>query len=138
METKPVSVDTKPAQTETKPVAVTGPRNNWHLLTGLLLGLAIGLVISLLLLPLTNAEALPAELNEAGRAEYRLMVARAFAAQPNLERAASRLALLADAMPGEVMVAQAQELLATGGTEEDARALAYLAAMVSSAEPLIP
>jgi len=127
METKPVSV-------ETKPLAVAAPRNNWYLLTGLLLGLAVGLVISLLLLPLTNAQALPSELNVEDRAEYRLMVARAFSAQPNLDRAASRLALLGDDKPGEVLVAQAQELLVTGGTEDDARALAFLAAMLTSSQ----
>lgn len=123
---------------ETKPVAVPLARNNWYLITGLLLGLALGLVISLLVLPLTNAEALPSELNEAGRAEYRLMIAKAFVAEPNLERANSRLILLADSNPGDALVLQAQELLATGGTEEDARALAYLAAMLSTGQPGSP
>jgi hypothetical protein len=131
-------METKPVTTETKPIPVAVPRNNWYLLTGLLLGLAIGLVISLLALPLTNAEALPSELNDQARAEYRLMIARAFVAEPNLERAKSRLALLGDAKPAEAMVAQAQELLATGGTEDDARALAYLAAMLSSTQPITP
>jgi hypothetical protein len=48
------------------------------------------------------------------------------------------LILLADANPGEVLVSQAQELLASGGTEEDARALAYLAAILSTTQPTSP
>ena len=97
-------METKPVTVETEPIPVVTAPNNWYLLTGLLLGLAIGLMISLLFVPLTNAEALPSELNEAGRAEYRLMVAQAFAAQPNLERANSRIALLGDTNPGEALV----------------------------------
>jgi hypothetical protein len=123
---------------ETKPVPVAHTRNNWYLLSGLLLGLAIGLVLSLFVLPLTNAEALPSELNEAGRAEYRLMIARAFVAEPNVERANSRLILLADSNPGETLVSQAQELLASGGAEEDARALAHLSAILTTTQPTSP
>ncbi|NLW71625.1 MAG: hypothetical protein GXY37_01885 [Chloroflexi bacterium] len=116
---------------ETKPVNVARVSNNWYLLTGLLIGLAVGLLVSLLLVPLTNAEALPAELDPAAKAEYRLMIARAYVAQPNNQRAESRLALLRDPDPAGALVTQAQELLAAGGAEEDARALAHLSAMLS-------
>lgn len=117
---------------ETKPVAAARTHQHWYLLTGLLFGLAIGLVISLFILPLTTAEAVPAELGAGSRAEYRLTIAKAFASRPDLERARSRLDLLGDAQPAEALLQQAQELLAAGGTEEDARALAYLATMLST------
>ena len=131
-------METKPLDVETKPIPVASAPNNWYMLTGLLLGLALGLVFSLLVFPFTNTEALPSELSMENRAEYRLMIAQSFAAQPNLERANSRLALLDDTNPADALLAQAQELLATGGTEEDARALAYLAAMLSTLPPTSP
>jgi len=107
----------------------------WFLLTGLVLGLAIGLIIALLILPVEQQVALPAELDPAAKAEYRLMIARAYQANADLLRAQSRLALLADPDPVSALTIQAQALLAEGGADVDARALADLAEQLETATP---
>ena len=112
-------------------------KNNspWFLLTGFILGLAIGLILSLILLPVEHQVALPAELSSAAKADYRLMIARSFEANPDLVRAQSRLDLLADPDPVNALEAQAQALLASGGAEADARALADLAEQLENTTP---
>jgi len=112
-------------------------KNNspWFLLTGLILGLAIGLIIALLIVPVEHQVALPTELSATAKAEYRLMIARAFQANADLLRAQSRLALLADPNPVSALTAQAQALLAEGGADADARALAELAEQLEKATP---
>jgi len=109
--------------------------SSWFLLTGLILGLAIGLIISLLILPAEKQVALPAELSQAAKAEYRLMIARAYQANPDLLRAESRIALLQDPDPAAELAAQAQALLAAGGSDADAQALALLAAGLQKTTP---
>ncbi|MDD3948082.1 MAG: hypothetical protein PHT43_01305 [Anaerolineaceae bacterium] len=101
-------------------------QNHWYLLTGLLLGVAIGLVISLILVPAVNADALPNELSEQAKADYREMIALSYTTNHDLERALSRLELLQDPDPVGILISQAQELLASGGSETTARALAEL------------
>ena len=112
-------------------------KNNspWFLLTGLIIGLAIGLIIALLILPVEQQIALPAELSPAAKAEYRLMIARAYQANADLLRAQSRLALLADPDPIGALTLQAQALLANGGSDTDARALADLAERLQKVTP---
>jgi len=107
----------------------------WFLLTGLILGLAVGLILSLMVLPVQQQAALPQELSQAAKAEYRSMIARSYAASPDLLRAQSRLELLADPDPVSALSAQAQALLANGGADTDARALARLAEELDKANP---
>ena len=102
-------------------------RSHWYLLTGLVLGLAIGLVVSLLISPAVNAEALPHELDQAGKAVYREQIAMAYTSNHDLSRAMSRLELLRDADPAAALIAQAQTVVAEGGPMELSRALAELA-----------
>ena len=106
----------------------TNPSNqtHWYLLTGLVLGLAIGLVISMLISPAVNAEALPHELDQAGKAVYREQIALAYASNQDLNRAMSRLELLKDADPAAALIAQAQAVVAQSGPVELSRALAEL------------
>jgi uncharacterized membrane-anchored protein YhcB (DUF1043 family) len=112
---------------------------HWYLLTGLVLGLAIGLLISLLIAPAVNAEALPHELDEAGKAIYREQIALAYASNHDLNRAMSRLELLKDADPAAALVAQAQAVVAQGGPVELSRALAELGTTVQQlATPTSP
>ncbi|HOT52524.1 MAG TPA: hypothetical protein PLH68_00825 [Anaerolineaceae bacterium] len=108
-------------------------QSHLYLVTGLILGAALGLLISLVFAPTVHQVALPQELSSQAKAEYRLDIALAFLASPNLERAQSRLALLNDPDPVGALVAQAQELLASGGSENAARALVSLAAAQESA-----
>jgi uncharacterized membrane-anchored protein YhcB (DUF1043 family) len=105
-------------------------QTHWYLLTGLVLGLAIGLVISLLIAPAVNAESLPHELDQAGKAVYREQIALAFASNHDLSRAMSRLELLKDADPAAALIAQAQTVVAQGGPVELSRALAELGTVV--------
>jgi len=114
-------------------------RSHWYLLTGLVLGLAIGLVISLLISPAVNAEALPHELDQAGKAVYREQIALAYASNHDLSRAMSRLELLKDADPAAALIAQAQSVVAQGGAVELSRALAELGTAVQQlATPTSP
>ena len=105
-------------------------QTHWYLLTGLVLGLAIGLVISLLIAPAVNAESLPHELDQAGKAVYREQIALAFASNHDLSRAMSRLELLKDADPAAALIAQAQTVVAQGGPVALSRALAELGTAV--------
>jgi Tfp pilus assembly protein PilF len=112
---------------------------HWYLLTGLVLGLAIGLVISLLIVPVVNAEALPQELDQDGKAVYREQIALAYASNQDLNRAWSRLQLLQDANPAEALIAQAQAVVAQSGPVELSRALAELGTAVQQlAKPTTP
>ncbi len=108
---------------------------HWYLLTGLILGIAIGLVISLLLAPSIAPEALPAELSSEAKGEYRVLIANSYLVDFNLERAESRLALLQDPNPVDALIVQAQEVVASGGSEVEARALAQLAAALGTVQP---
>ena len=114
-------------------------QTHWYLLTGLALGLVIGLVISLLIAPAVNAEALPHELDQAGKAVYREQISLAFASNHDLSRAMSRLELLKDADPAAALIAQAQAVVAQGGPVELSRALAELGTVVQQlATPTSP
>jgi hypothetical protein len=112
--------------------------SHWYLLTGLLLGLAIGLVIALLIAPVENVDALPSELSLQGKDDYRTMIALAYSGNQDLERALSRLELLEEQTTVDLMVAQAQNVLAEGGSESIARALAELATRLSQYLPTSP
>lgn len=101
--------------------------NHWYLLTGLIFGLAIGLVISLLIAPVINADALPKELSEEAKLDYREKIALAYESNQDFERAISRLELLADPQPVQSLIAQAQNMLANGESEAISRAIANLA-----------
>ena len=105
-------------------------QSHWYMLTGLVLGLAIGLIISLLIAPAVNADALPHELDQAGKARYREQIALAYASNQDLNRAMSRLELLQDADPAAALIAQAQAVVAQGGPVELSRALAELGTAV--------
>ncbi len=118
--------------------AKTPVQTHWYLLTGLVLGLAIGLVISLLISPAVNAEALPHELDQAGKAVYREQIALAYASNHDLSRAMSRLELLKDADLAAALIAQAQTVVAEGGPVQLSRALAELGTAVQLATPTSP
>jgi len=109
-------------------------RGHWYLLTGLVLGLAAGLIISLALSPVRYIDAEPAALAERYKNEFRQWVALAYQADGNLPRARERLKLLQDADPRQALAAQAQRALGEGGSPDDARALAALAAALSGME----
>jgi len=103
----------------------------WFLVTGVLIGLLLGLFISLVISPVTYRDTAPGALAAADKDHYRLLIALAYAANPDYQRASQRLALLQDATPLESISAQAQQEL-TDGNDINARALAKLALAVES------
>ncbi len=103
-------------------------RGSWYLLTGLLIGLALGLVYAWVINPVAYTNTDPASLSGNYKEAYRSLIAAAYGADGNLERARARLGLLKDSRPAEILAAQAQSVLANGGPSEDARRLALLAA----------
>lgn len=109
------------------------PRGNWYLLTGLILGIVAGLALSLYFFPVRFTDSDPSALRDDYRSTYRRLIAEAYRADGNLPRAQARLALLKDDDPTRALAAQAQRVLADGGSPDDARPLAQLAAALNSA-----
>lgn len=107
-------------------------RGNWYLLTGLIIGLGLGLLISIVLSPIQYVDTDPAALQEPYKNDYRKLISAAFLADGNLPRARERLALLQDDDSARALAAQAQRILADGGSPDDARGLALLAAALTS------
>jgi hypothetical protein len=99
----------------------------WYLLTGLLLGLILGLVYSLIISPAHFADIAPNALRQDYKDTYRGLIALAFQADKDVGRAAARLALLQDNNVTGLLTARAQQLLAAGGSPDEARALSNLA-----------
>jgi len=103
-------------------------RGHLYLLTGILIGVFFGIVILQIAdLPLSNQYS-PGNLSDAGKAQYMLMIARAYQVNDDLVRARARLDLLDEANPVLRLEQQAQRVMTSGGTENDAHALAELAA----------
>jgi hypothetical protein len=106
-------------------------RGSWYLLTGVVFGLIIGLILAMTVVPVRVVNTDPSSLSVSEKAAYRIMVAQAYLSEGDAGRAISRLALLKDNNPSEEVIAQAQSMLAEGGNDAPARALALLAAVVS-------
>jgi hypothetical protein len=100
----------------------------WLLVGGLVLGLAVGLFYARVISPVDYADITPQQLSAPARDNYRLMIAAAYAADNDVGRAQARLALLGPDDPVQGLAAQAQQLVAQGGSVQDARQLALLAA----------
>ncbi|MEW6402369.1 MAG: hypothetical protein AB1649_11250 [Chloroflexota bacterium] len=98
-----------------------------HLLLALLAGLGLGLAYSWLIAPSQFTEATPDMLSVNFKAQYREVVAAAYASNHDLERARSRLAELGDPDPMQALSAQAQQMLAAGESFDDVRDVAQLA-----------
>ena len=99
----------------------------WDLLLALLAGLGLGLVYSWIISPTRVTDAEPLALRADFKDQYRSAIAAAYAATGNLPRAQARLSLLTDTDPIEALNAQAQRMLASGQSLEQADQLAALA-----------
>lgn len=108
-----------------------------YLLTGLVIGLLLGLLISMVIAPVQVVDTSPFLLNSADQDTYRLLIARAFQADSNLERARARLGLLRDTAMPQTLADQALRLQAADGNEADIRALAELAAALSAPQSAV-
>jgi hypothetical protein len=101
-------------------------RGPWFLLTGLVFGLLLGLLVSWVLSPVEYTDLLPSALLPADQERYRAVIALAFQADGNLERARQRLALLGPGGTTQALAAQAQQLAGVEAALPEARALAFL------------
>ncbi|MEN6572466.1 MAG: hypothetical protein ABFD24_11555 [Anaerolineaceae bacterium] len=106
-------------------------RGPFYLFTGLLIGAVIGILISRLVLPVRYTDTDPSTLRPDQREIYRSLVARAYLAEADVNRAKSRLNLLEDSAMIEELIAQAQTALASSDQQSSARAMALLAAALS-------
>ena len=106
-------------------------RGSFYLLTGLLLGVLVGVLISRYILPVQYTDTGPATLRTDQREAYRSLVARAYLAEADVNRARSRLALLQDPTLVEPLIAQAQVALGMTDQQTEAHALALLAAALT-------
>lgn len=95
---------------------------------GLALGVAIGLYYAWVLNPVEYVDTSPSSLRTSYQEEYLTMIADAYDATGDLQRARARLSLFDLPDPPEVLGALAQRQLAEDGTQDEARALARLAA----------
>jgi hypothetical protein len=103
-------------------------RGHWYLLTGILIGVIFGIVILQIAEPPSSNQYSPGNLSDADKTEYMLMIARAYQVNEDLVRARARLDLLNEANPVQMLEQQAQRAMTSGGSENDAQALAELAA----------
>lgn len=102
-------------------------RGHLYLFTGLLIGLLMGVLIAMML-PVHHVDTHPSLLDSADKDLYRSLIARAYLVEVDNGRARARLDLLEDVSAEDALVAQAQQLLAAGGSELESRALALLVA----------
>ncbi len=113
---------------------MNGTRFPWLALPALLLGLALGLFYAWILSPVEVVDAVPSALRADFKDQYRAVIAATYAANGDLTRARSRLALLNDADPYAVLSAQAQRALSNG----DALASFHLAGLASALQETAP
>lgn len=102
-------------------------RGPWFLLTGLVIGLLFGLLYTWVINPSRLMDTSPDHLAPAFKEHYRSIIALAYESNGDLGRARGRLDLLKDENPAVELSAQAQRILAQGGSPQEARALAALA-----------
>jgi len=107
-------------------------RGPWYLFTGVLIGVAIGLLIAYVISPVEYIDTAPSSLRSDVKENMRGLIALAYKADGDLARARSRLALLQDANPLQVLADQAQRMLAKNTSPDEARALAQMAADMQS------
>lgn len=103
-------------------------RGNWYLITGLLLGAVLGVVYAWVISPIQPAGVTPAALRADFKDQYRALVAAAYNANGDLDRARTRLAQLNEGDSALALAVEAQQLVTNGGSQDDARAMALLAA----------
>ena len=110
----------------------------WDILFALLAGLGLGLVYAWILSPIRVTDTEPAILRGDFKDQYRASIAAAYAATGNLPRARSRLALLGDSDPIQALNAQAQQMLASGDSFQQADQIAALALALNENETVPP
>ena len=99
----------------------------WGILLALLAGLGLGLVYAWTISPARVIDAEPVALRADFKDHYRSAIAAAYAATGDIARAQARLLLLGDSDSIEALNAQAQRMLASGQSFDEADQVAALA-----------
>jgi hypothetical protein len=112
----------------------------WEFILALLLGFGLGLAYAWFITPVEYINAEPSQLRSDFKDEFRAVIAAAYAANGNFDRARARLAVLADADPVQALSAQAQQMLAAGKPFNQVSEVAQLASELQSGgrSPTIP
>lgn len=110
-------------------------RSPIYLITGLILGVALGILYTWVLVPVETIETQPIDLRADFKDAYRVLIARAYQSNYDLDRAEARLALVGDEDPVRALSVQAQLTLGEEGQENAARALGLLAAAIQGNPP---
>jgi hypothetical protein len=113
-------------------------RGSWYLLTGIIIGIGVGLLVSWVFWPTRYRDNAPASLSEEYEEAYRALIAAAYMASGDAERARSRLVTLEDADIANALIAQAQRSLAAGHSEAEWRALSLLGLALSAGDGATP
>lgn len=108
----------------------------WDIVLALLAGLGLGLAYSWVISPPRVTDAEPRALRADFKDHYRSTIAAGYAATGNLPRAQARLSLLADTDPVAALNAQAQRMLATGGSGATGQSLEQADQLVALASAL--
>lgn len=109
-----------------------------NLLIGALVGIVFGLIYTWAINPVQYVDTAPASLRADHKADYALMIARAYAADSDLELARARLDLLDLEDPGGYLADLAAEQIQRGALLDDLRALSALAAALGTVPPPLP
>ena len=111
---------------------------NFSLIIGLLLGFAAGLFYSWTINPVEYIDSSPDSLREDFKSDYLTLIASAYVATGDADRARARLAWVQITDPASTLGRMAQSRLAAGRPQSEVRALAQLAAMLGERpSPLI-
>jgi hypothetical protein len=113
-------------------------RGSWYLLTGIIIGIGLGLLVSWLLWPTRYRDNAPASLSEEYKDRYRALIAAAYMASGDVERARSRLILLEDADMAVALITQAQRSMVEGSPEAEVRSLSLLGLSLTSGDGPTP
>lgn len=117
---------------------MNGKRFPWELILALSLGLAIGLLYAWVFAPIEIVDSVPAALRADFKDQYRAVIAAAYAANGDLARAESRLALLGDADDYAALSAQAQRTLSSGDALQSYQLAQLASALQGGAPSAIP
>jgi hypothetical protein len=115
-------------------------RNNpppLYLFTGIVIGILLGCLIAFVVLPVRYIDTSPTTLSESQKSVYRALIGRAYLYEADSGRAFSRLALLNETDLQSVIVAQSQQLAASGGDPDSARGLSLLAGVFANPNQVI-
>jgi hypothetical protein len=113
-------------------------RGSWYLLTGVIIGIGLGLLVSWVFWPTRYRDNAPASLSEEYKDNYRALIAAAYMASGDAERAHSRLVLLGDADIAVALITQAQRSMVAGRPEAEVRALSLLGLTLASGDGPTP